>query len=85
MSIHHLKIDNNYLDSIKNGQKRAEVRNNDRDYRAGDILYLHPKCGGEAFLVTVLHILTHDDFPDGLRPGYAVLSIKRHEEGSNDD
>lgn len=40
MKIHELKLDDVYFDDIKYGTKRFEIRKNDRDFQAGDLLAL---------------------------------------------
>ena len=40
MKIHELKLDTEYFDDVKNGVKTFEIRKNDRDYQAGDLLSL---------------------------------------------
>ena len=39
--IHALKIDPIYFDEVRNGNKRFELRNNDRDFHVGDYLALN--------------------------------------------
>lgn len=38
--IHELNIKPEWLERVKAGQKRAEVRKHDRDFQAGDLLHL---------------------------------------------
>ncbi len=40
MKIHELKILPEYYDAVRFGDKRFEIRKNDRDYHTGDILRL---------------------------------------------
>ena len=40
MKIHELKILPEYYDAVRLGDKRFEIRKNDRDYHTGDILRL---------------------------------------------
>lgn len=77
MKEHEVKIDEKYLISIKKGEKKAEVRKNDRNYRVGDFLVFLEKDKTTAARIMITHILTHDDFPEGIMPGYAVLSFER--------
>lgn len=39
--IHDVKLDEIYWESVKTGNKRFEVRVNDRDYKEGDTISLH--------------------------------------------
>lgn len=41
MKIHELKLDTKYFDDVKSGKKNFEIRENDRDFKVGDILNLH--------------------------------------------
>ena len=76
-SIHELKTLPQYFDEVRNGWKRFEIRKNDRDFKVGDILILREWDGneytGEFLYVKVMYILS--DFPDGLQPGYCIMSI----------
>jgi ASC-1-like (ASCH) protein len=40
MKIHDIKIHPEYFEAVKDGRKTCEVRQNDRNYQIGDILYL---------------------------------------------
>lgn len=76
---HHLKIYPEHFSAVLTGVKRAELRKNDRDYKAGDTLHLMetPKgsCSttGEFVNAVVTHIA---DVGEWL-PGYVLLSIER--------
>lgn len=43
--IHELKIAEHWYDRIATGEKRAEIREHDRDYQVGDTLRLVPVQG----------------------------------------
>ena len=47
MKIHELKILPEYYDAVRCGDKRFEIRKNDRDYHRGDILRLKEWDGKE--------------------------------------
>lgn len=47
MKIHELKLDDFYFDDVKYGTKRFEIRKNDRDFQAGDLLALSRFKDGE--------------------------------------
>lgn len=74
---HYLKIKSIYLDEIINEKKLFEVRKNDRNFKAGDILVLqaydNEKYLGKEIEVQITYIL--DKF-EGLKDGYVVLGIK---------
>lgn len=85
MTQHYLKIRPEYHDAILNGIKTHEIRKNDRNFRVGDSIKFDViKEGGKIHHAperyTITHILTSEEFPDGIKEGYAILSIKRVEE-----
>lgn len=86
MTQHDFKIDNPYFDAVANRIKTFEIRRNDRQYKVGDTLVLReygppgleavPSYTGRVCTVAVIYILTSEDFPSGLRTGYAVMGIR---------
>lgn len=72
MKIHRLKIDPRWLASILSGEKTYEIRFHDRDYQAGDLVEFEK----DELRYVITHILRQCDFPEGLRDGYSILSIK---------
>lgn len=72
--IHELKIEQQYLDNLLAGKKKAEIRLNDRDYQVGDILHFrdYSKLDNEDIFFEITHI--HSGL--GLQPNYVVLSVK---------
>ena len=76
---HFLKTWPEYFDAIVSGEKRFELRKNDRDYRVGDRLELaefDPEAGhftGREHAVDVAYVLHGGAF--GLPEGYVVMSI----------
>lgn len=40
MKIHELKLSTDYFIAVESGQKRFEIRKNDRDFKVGDLLAL---------------------------------------------
>ena len=78
MTIHELKILPEYYDAVRFGDKRFEIRKNDRDYHTGDILRLKEWDGkqytGEE-LDAVVRYIYHGIDEYGLAEGYCVLSI----------
>lgn len=83
---HQLKTWTYHFQAIKKGIKTFEIRKNDRDFRVGDTLILEEyfpdagEYGCDSIAVNVTHILAHDDFPDGIKPGYVVMSIQIEEQ-----
>ena len=79
---HELKLDRKFFDRVKLGRKRAELRYNDRNYQVGDFLLLREVAGtdreqtGRTVIVEVLDIVTHNEFPAGIREGYVMLSFR---------
>ena len=77
MKIHELKILPEYFDAVRCGDKRFEIRKNDRNFQRGDILRLKEFDGkeytGEEIDVFVRYVLY--DWPDGLQDGYCIMSI----------
>ncbi|EOD9472341.1 DUF3850 domain-containing protein [Cronobacter sakazakii] len=75
---HNLKIWPEHYSAVCAGVKRAELRKNDRDYRAGDTLYLcewdkdDESFTGNYISVTVTHVADVSDW----MPGYVLLSIE---------
>ena len=78
MTIHELKILPEYYDAVRFGDKRFEIRKNDRDYHTGDILRLKEWDGkqytGEE-LDAVVRYIYHGIDEYGLAEGYCIMSI----------
>lgn len=74
---HNLKIWPEYFAAVRDGLKRAELRWNDREYQAGDILDLcewdpnEEAFTGEYISVIVTHVAELGQW----MPGYVLLSI----------
>lgn len=77
---HYLKIDPYYFELQRQGIKNYEVRYNDRDYSAGDILVLEEydvtESGytGRQWAVSVDSVLKN---LSGLAKGYCVMSTRK--------
>ena len=75
--IHELKTSTKYFSSVKTGKKSFEVRKNDRDFRAGDLLALNEfddgAYTGRSCLVYVDYIL---DDPEYVNEGFVIMSVK---------
>ena len=78
VKVHELKIKHHYCIQIVVGAKSFEIRNNDRNFEAGDILHLkeiHDETGeytGFEMFVRVVYI--HSGL--GLQDGYVCMAIK---------
>jgi len=80
---HELKTVEPFFSDVFNGNKTAEIRMNDRDYRRGDLLILKQyfKHRGHAtgyftgryVGAKVTHVLKNDNY---LQPGYVMLSFE---------
>lgn len=75
VTVHELKILPEYFSAIVSGEKRFEIRKNDRNYKVGDILRLM-KYEADNFTgdVHVSEITYITDFAQ--QDGYVVLGIK---------
>ena len=78
--IHKLKIKPEYYTEVEKGNKKAELRKNDRDYQIGDgIVFVVIDDKGNETKTDGLYIITHvlkDVSQYGLQDGYAILSIE---------
>lgn len=78
MTHHQLKIQALHWQALNAGIKTHEIRLNDRNYQTGDTLtFTTPDGTPHPGTWTITHILTHHQFPQGLNPGYALLSLKK--------
>lgn len=79
IKIHQVKIAPKYLNAVVTGQKKAELRKNDRDYKSGDVLSLcewkHGKFTGKERAAVITHVLPVNEFITGA-DGWVVLSIR---------
>lgn len=86
--INGIKCTPRFFNDIREGRKRFEVRKNDRDYRAGERVLIEEwvepgEYSGRKYLAHISYVLKHEDFPDGISPGYCVfglLGIHSHKE-----
>ena len=82
MKVHELKIEPKYLEAVKGGRKKFEIRNNDRNYQEGDILILRDYdpitqlFSGEIIKVEVTYMTDYAQ-----QDGYVVLGIEEIWEG----
>lgn len=79
MKIHKLKTWPDYFKAVKSGEKKFEIRKNDRNFRVGDELILeeylpHAKqYTGNKILKIVTYVFAGGSF--GLDPGFCVMSL----------
>ncbi|EOH1635176.1 DUF3850 domain-containing protein [Enterococcus faecalis] len=74
-TIHELKILPEYFEAVVSGNKRFEIRKNDRNYKKGDILRLNEYQAGQyTGDVHVAEITYITDYAQ--QDGYVVLGIK---------
>lgn len=79
MEYHKVKTLPEFFEEVWLGTKKFEVRQNDRDYRTGDVIQLLEcdlKKGytGRSVEAIIGFVLTAEHFP-GLAPGYAAFSL----------
>ena len=78
MNNHLLKITPEYFLAVDSGQKNFELRENDRDYKVGDMLVLrewkNSVFTGHELMFEISYILK--DAPEyGLKHGYVILGF----------
>jgi hypothetical protein len=74
VTTHHLKVEDRWESRLRNNQKTAEVRIDDRDYQAGDEILFSTLTGGwTGIRRTITHVLRE---APGLGNGYVVLSLE---------
>ncbi|HIB5645291.1 DUF3850 domain-containing protein [Klebsiella sp. JB_Kp018] len=84
VKIHELKITSRYFNEVFHGNKKAELRKDDRGYKVGDVISLceweQQTYTGRKFAVVITHILAVNDvlpMPGNWIPGHWVmLSIR---------
>lgn len=83
--LHELRTDPEAFKQVWHSRKIFELRKNDRDFKAGDVLHLReytplrkegdPHYSGKSILVLVVYVL--EDAPEwGLMEGFVAMSIK---------
>lgn len=91
MRVHELKTEARFFDRLfdgfatnDKGGKCAEIRRNDREFKVGDYLILKRTKGGVSeyqypalVIAQITDILDYRDFPEGLKPGYVMLSLRQ--------
>jgi len=80
--VHHLKTINPFFKLLKYEKKLFEVRKFDRPYKVNDVLMLQEfdeqtgEYSGDKVERVVDYVLLWTDFPDGIQPGYCVISLR---------
>lgn len=87
--VHELKVQTQFWADLWDFKTTAQLRQDDRQYRVGDVLDLreyNPQFGftGMNCKRRVTHILRHEDVPYGLRRGWCILSTALMDERSNE-
>jgi hypothetical protein len=88
--VHELKVQTQFWDDLWNFRTTAQLRQDDRQYRVGDVLDLreyNPQFGftGMNCRRRVTHILRHEDVPYGVRRGWCILSTAVMDTRSSED
>lgn len=79
MKTHHLKTWPEYFQAVARGDKRFELRKDDRDFRRGDILILQEydpnerEYTGKELTFRISYILRGGEW---LTPGYVALGLR---------
>lgn len=98
MKVHVLKTKPEFYDRMfegffvnVRGGKTAEIRENDREYQVGDYLllvrnvdYSNMEKLNPSISVEITDILSSDEYPEGLKSGYAMLSLRKTSEKEHD-
>lgn len=72
-----IKIKPEFFNEVLKGNKKAELRLNDRDYKIGDIYYLDEfdeVYTGRSLKVEITHIIKNFE---GLKDNYVIFSFKK--------
>ncbi len=78
--MHKLKTEIEYYEKVLNGEKKFELRFNDRDFKEDDILILYEfdketqEYTGRSCSRLVLYVLT-DAEKFGLKDGFCIMSL----------
>jgi len=81
--VHKVKCWPEHFQSVRRGEKKSELRFNDRNYKVGDGVILEEWCQftkeytGEKEFVIITHVLNWNDGDFGLRDGYCMFSFKK--------
>lgn len=86
---HEIKLDISFCDSVYQGLKTFEVRNNDRGYQKGDLIKFIP-VGTSSVLLEhpikdKIYEITYVLSGWGIKEGYCVFAIKESEATNETD
>ena len=88
---HRLYLDAPFFDAVSSYDAPFVVLPNDQNYQVGDLVEFLEWAPGRVNLVwnrvtdgptdricrrTVTYVLRHEDYPQGIMPGYCVLGLK---------
>ena len=77
---HHLKTETKFFQAVENGLKRFEIRENDRDFKLYDIVYLEETVNGvetgrKIGPLEITYILTDEEVGQyGLCQGHCIFA-----------
>jgi len=81
-TVHELKVNPQFWQPLKRGEKPFEVRRNDRDFKVGDICKFREYdpsfgyAGSDTLGLPITYILYPEDFvPGAIAPGYVILGF----------
>ena len=89
MKMHVLKINNDYIEAVFTGTKKAELRKNDRDFKIGDLISFINVDGTQispaqkasvtkpSYYQNLFLITDICEYKDALKEGYVMLSLER--------
>lgn len=88
--VHGLKVQTQFWADLWEFRTTAQLRQDDRQYRVGDVLLLreyNPQFGytGMNCKRRVTHILRHEDVPYGVRRGWCILSTAKIDTRSSEE
>jgi uncharacterized protein YijF (DUF1287 family) len=86
LKLHQIKSSRHWYELVVEKQeKNFEIRKNDRGYQAGDaiIFWEVDNAGTETGIKSkpfiIEHVVTHSQYPEGIKEGYCVFSVIPHQ------
>jgi hypothetical protein len=75
---HYLKTETQYWQAVEKGEKKFELRKNDRDYRVGDYLHLEEVVSGiktgRVWMPLEIKYIHYGDDMYGLKFGHCIIN-----------
>ena len=69
----HKKIEEKWLEDIRIGYKRFEIRKHDPNVTIGTVIHLYcPEMPTYDAYIIITYILTNNEFPEGLQKDYEI-------------